>query len=68
MIRVTAVETCCPTIARTNDEGFVYLVDRAADLLIRGGENISSVMDAPLPRNPAGKILKRELRKQLLGA
>jgi long-chain acyl-CoA synthetase len=23
--------------------------------------------DEPLPRNPAGKILKRDLRKQLLG-
>ncbi len=24
--------------------------------------------DQPLPRNPAGKVLKRELRDQLLGA
>ncbi len=119
-------------LARIDEEGFVYLVDRAKDLLIRGGENISSVevesalyehpavtdaavigipdqvlgeevgavvhtapgtkvteeelrkfvaerlagfkvpvrvwfFDAPLPRNPAGKILKRDLRKQLLG-
>jgi long-chain acyl-CoA synthetase len=119
-------------LARLDDEGFVYLVDRAKDLLIRGGENISSVevegalfehpavtdaavigipdqvlgeevgavvhlargtsvtedelkahvaarlasfkvprkvwfFDEPLPRNPAGKILKRDLRKQLLG-
>lgn len=119
-------------LARIDDEGFVYLVDRAKDLLIRGGENISSVeveaalyehpavTDAavigiphqvlgeevgavvhttpgaavtedelkahvaerlasfkvpakiwffaePLPRNPAGKILKRELKKELLG-
>ncbi|HYC55892.1 MAG TPA: class I adenylate-forming enzyme family protein [Candidatus Binatia bacterium] len=118
-------------LARIDDEGFVYLVDRAKDLLIRGGENISSVeveaalfehpavTDAavigiphqvlgeevgavvhlaqgasvtedelkrhvadrlagfkvpvriwfyaePLPRNPAGKILKRELKKELL--
>ncbi len=120
-------------LARIDDEGFVYLVDRAKDLLIRGGENISSVevegalfehpavtdaavigipdkvlgeevgavvhlahgmtatedelkqwvaarlagfkvprkvwfFDEPLPRNPAGKILKRDLKKQLLGA
>jgi len=120
-------------LARIDDEGFVYLVDRAKDLLIRGGENISSVevegalfehpavsdaavigiphqvlgeevgavvqlapgksaseeelkswvagrlasfkvpvrvwfFDEPLPRNPAGKILKRELKRQLLGA
>ena len=120
-------------LARIDEEGFVYLVDRAKDLLIRGGENISSVevegalfehpavtdaavigipdkilgeevgavvhlapgmtvteaelkahvasrlagfkvpvkvwfLDEPLPRNPAGKILKRDLKKQLLGA
>ncbi len=120
-------------LARIDDEGFVYLVDRAKDLLIRGGENISSVevesalyehpavtdaavigiphqilgdevgavvhtapgtsvseaelkahvaerlagfkvpvriwfFDEPLPRNPAGKILKKDLRKQLVGA
>ncbi|HEY2774344.1 MAG TPA: class I adenylate-forming enzyme family protein [Candidatus Binatia bacterium] len=120
-------------LARIDEEGFVYLVDRAKDLLIRGGENISSVevegalfehpavtdaavigiphkvlgeevgavvhlaagrsaseeelkkwvgerlasfkvpvkvwfFDEPLPRNPAGKILKRDLKKQLLGA
>jgi long-chain acyl-CoA synthetase len=119
-------------LARVDDDGFVYLVDRAKDLLIRGGENISSVeveaalfehdavtdaavigiphpvlgeevgavvhlapgasatedelrahvgerlaafkvptrvwfADDPLPRNPAGKILKRDLRTQLLG-
>jgi len=119
-------------LARLDDEGFVYLVDRAKDLLIRGGENISSVevegalfehpavtdaavigipdqvlgeevgavvhlapgttvteeelkkwvaerlasfkvprrvwfRDQPLPRNPAGKILKRDLKKELLG-
>ncbi|HYB98958.1 MAG TPA: class I adenylate-forming enzyme family protein [Candidatus Limnocylindrales bacterium] len=118
-------------VARIDAEGFVYLVDRAKDLLIRGGENISSVeveaalfehpavtdaavigiphqvlgeevgavvhlkhgmtateeelkrhvaqrlagfkvpvkiwfYDEPLPRNPAGKILKRDLRKQLV--
>jgi long-chain acyl-CoA synthetase len=120
-------------LARVDDEGFVYLVDRAKDLLIRGGENISSVevesalyehpavddaavigiphpvlgeevgavvhltagtsvtekelqqhvatrlagfkvpvriwfLDEPLPRNPAGKILKRDLRRQLVEA
>ncbi len=30
-------------IARIDDEGFVYLLDRAKDLVIRGGENISTV-------------------------
>ena len=120
-------------LARIDDEGFVYIVDRAKDLVIRGGENISSVevegvlfehpavtdaavigiphpvlgeevgavvhtapgttvtadqlqahvaarlagfkvpariwfLDEPLPRNPAGKILKPELKRILLGA
>ena len=120
-------------VARIDDEGFVYIVDRAKDMLIRGGENIYSVeiedvlyehpsvgeaaiigvshptlgeepaaviqlrpgtsateselqefvgsklaafkvpvkiwfYDGPLPRNPAGKILKRELRDELVGS
>jgi long-chain acyl-CoA synthetase len=119
-------------LARIDPDGFVYIVDRAKDLVIRGGENISSVeveaalfehpavtdaavigiphavlgeevgavvhtmsgtlvtedelrghvgarlaafkvpariwfADEPLPRNPAGKILKRDLRARLLG-
>jgi long-chain acyl-CoA synthetase len=118
-------------LGRIDADGFVYLVDRAKDLLIRGGENISSVeveaalfehevvtdaavigiphpvlgeevgavvhtapgtsvtedelrrhvadrlaafkvptriwfYDEALPRNPAGKILKRDLKAQLL--
>jgi long-chain acyl-CoA synthetase len=119
-------------VARIDADGFVYIVDRAKDLVIRGGENISSVeveaalfehpavtdaavigiphavlgeevaavvhtmpetpvtedelrehvgarlaafkvpvriwfSDEPLPRNPAGKILKRDLKSRLLG-
>ena len=118
-------------VARIDDEGFVYIVDRAKDMLIRGGENVYCVeveaalyehpdvadaavigiphpvlgeevgavvqlrpgatvtddelkthvgtrlaafkvpvrfwfRDEPLPRNPAGKIVKRELREELL--
>src|SRR5438270_429632 len=118
-------------VARLDDEGFVYIVDRAKDMLIRGGENIYCVevegvlfehpavteaavigiphpvlgeevgavvqlrsgatvtpealqahvadrlaafkvpvrfwfRDEPLPRNPAGKVLKRDLREDLL--
>jgi long-chain acyl-CoA synthetase len=117
-------------VARIDDEGFVYIVDRAKDMVIRGGENVYSVeietvlfehpavvdaavigiphpvlgeevgvvieirpgssvtvdelrdfvgerlaafkvpahiwfRDEPLPRNPAGKILKRELREEV---
>jgi long-chain acyl-CoA synthetase len=119
-------------IARIDEEGFVYIVDRAKDMVIRGGENVYSVevesalfehpavADAavigvphdvlgeevgaavvlrpgsrvsaeelarhvherlasfkvpthiwfrsqPLPRNPQGKVLKRELRDDLVG-
>ena len=117
-------------VARVDEEGFVYILDRAKDMLIRGGENIycvevedvlyshPAVMDAavigiahrvlgeevgaivqlapsstataeelreyaaerlagfkvpvrievrtePLPRNPNGKIMKRELKREL---
>ncbi len=119
-------------MARIDDDGFVYIVDRAKDMVIRGGENVYSVeveaalfehpavADAavigvphdvlgeevgaavvlrpgtkvtaeelarhvqerlagfkvpthiwfrsePLPRNPQGKVLKRELRDHLVG-
>jgi long-chain acyl-CoA synthetase len=118
-------------IARIDDEGFVYIVDRVKDMIIRGGENVYSVLvesaifelpevadcavvglphptlgeevaavvvlrpgrameaeevtrhvaqriarfsaptrvffrSSPLPRNPQGKVLKRELRASLL--
>jgi long-chain acyl-CoA synthetase len=118
-------------VARLDEEGFVYIVDRTKDMLIRGGENVYCVeieavlyehsavaeaavigiphpvlgeevgavvqlrpgsmvseadiqehvasrlagfkvpvrvwfADQPLPRNPAGKILKRQLRDELI--
>ncbi len=31
-------------VARIDDEGFVYIVDRAKDMIIRGGENVYSVI------------------------
>ncbi len=117
-------------IGRVDDEGFLFIVDRAKDIVIRGGENISSAeveaalfehpavadvavvgvphqvlgeevaavvelrrgqtatpdelrahvaerlaafkvpqvivfRDEPLPRNPAGKVLKRQLRDEV---
>jgi long-chain acyl-CoA synthetase len=120
-------------VARLDEEGFVYIVDRAKDMLIRGGENIYCVevegvlfehpavteaavigiphpvlgeevgavvqlrpgatvtedelkahvahslaafkvpvrfwfRDEPLPRNPAGKVMKRDLREELLSS
>ena len=119
-------------VARVDDEGFVFIVDRAKDMIIRGGENVycveveaalfehPAVTDAaaigiphhvlgeevgavvhlapgtsasevelrefvgariaafkvpvriwfkeePLPRNPNGKIMKRDLKAELLG-
>ncbi len=119
-------------VARIDEDGFVYIVDRAKDMLIRGGENVYCVeietvlcdhpavadaavigiphdvlgeevgavvqvrhgfvvgpaelqghvrgrladfkvpvqfwmVDEPLPRNPAGKVLKRQLRDDLVG-
>ena len=118
-------------VARIDEEGFIYIVDRAKDVIIRGGENVYSVevegalfehpavadcavigvpdpvmgeevgavlvlrpghkvaadelalhvrdrlaaynvptrfwlRHAPIPRNPAGKVLKRSLRDQVL--
>jgi long-chain acyl-CoA synthetase len=120
-------------VARIDEEGFVHIIDRAKDMIIRGGENVYSVeiegvlfehpgvadcavigvphpvlgeevgavivlrpgadvgadelsrfvgerlaafnvptrywfRADPLPRNPAGKVLKRELRAELIGA
>jgi long-chain acyl-CoA synthetase len=119
-------------VARIDDDGFIYIVDRAKDVIIRGGENVYSVeveaalfehpdvadcavigvphatlgeevgavviprdgrtidedelrgyvaerlarYNVPtriwfrtghLPRNPAGKVLKRQLRDELVG-
>jgi long-chain acyl-CoA synthetase len=118
-------------VARIDEDGFIFIVDRAKDMIIRGGENVYSVeveaaifehpdvadcavigvphpvlgeevavvvvrrpgrevdpeqlighatsrlakfmvptqvfiRDEPLPRNPAGKVLKRQLRAEVL--
>ncbi len=41
-------------VARIDDEGFVYIVDRAKDMIIRGGENVYSVeVEAAFFEHPA---------------
>ena len=41
-------------VARLDDEGFVYIVDRAKDMIIRGGENVYCVeVEAALYEHPA---------------
>jgi long-chain acyl-CoA synthetase len=41
-------------VARVDDEGFVYIVDRAKDMVIRGGENVyCSEVEAALFEHPA---------------
>ncbi|MGP4028187.1 class I adenylate-forming enzyme family protein [Actinomadura sp. 3N407] len=41
-------------LARLDDDGFVYIVDRAKDMLIRGGENIyCAEVEAALYEHPA---------------
>jgi long-chain acyl-CoA synthetase len=41
-------------IARIDDEGFIYITDRAKDMIIRGGENIySAEVEAALFEHPA---------------
>ena len=43
-------------VARLDDEGFVYIVDRAKDMIIRGGENVYCVeVEAALYEHPAGE-------------
>ena len=40
-------------LARVDDEGFVYIVDRAKDMVIRGGENVYCVeVEAALFEHP----------------
>ena len=41
-------------LARLDDEGFCYIIDRAKDMLIRGGENIYCIeVESVLYEHPA---------------
>ncbi len=41
-------------LGRLDDEGFLYIVDRAKDMVIRGGENVSSIeVEGALFEHPA---------------
>jgi long-chain acyl-CoA synthetase len=41
-------------VARLDEEGFIFIVDRAMDVIIRGGENVYSVqVEAALFEHPA---------------
>ena len=46
---------CAPVISRSiDDEGFCFIVDRAKDVIIRGGENIySAEVEGVLYEHPA---------------
>ena len=41
-------------LARMDEEGYIYIVDRAKDMIIRGGENVYSVIvEAAIFKHPA---------------
>ena len=50
-------------VARIDEEGFVYIVDRAKDMIIRGGENVYCVeVEAALFEHPAVDRRRRHRR------
>jgi len=45
-------------IARIDEEGFVFIVDRAKDMIIRGGENVYSVIvEAAIFEHPTSRTV-----------
>ncbi len=61
-------------LARIDEEGFLYLVDRAKDMLIRGGENIycieveSALFDHPAVMDAAVVGIEHKILGQEVGA
>jgi len=61
-------------LARLDDEGFLYLVDRAKDMLIRGGENVycieveSALFDHPAIMDAAVVGIKHKILGEEVGA
>ncbi|MDG1825206.1 MAG: class I adenylate-forming enzyme family protein [Henriciella sp.] len=61
-------------LARLDEEGFLYLVDRAKDMLIRGGENIycieveSALFDHPAVMDAAVVGIEHKILGQEVGA
>ena len=53
--RPSSTAGCTPaTSAKVDEEGFVYIVDRAKDMVIRGGENVyCAEVEAALFEHPA---------------
>lgn len=59
--RRTAIE-CGAT--RWNFAGFDALADHSGDLATNGASEVAVVFTDALPKNPSGKLLKRELRQR----
>jgi long-chain acyl-CoA synthetase len=62
---VTAIVNCKPDAAADADELRIYAAERLARFKVPG---VIVFRDAPLPRTATGKVLKRELREEIVRA